>query len=104
MNRKVKFSLICFSFIILRNQSFAEVNLANLVENIRPAVVTVITYDKGKNPLSQGSGFFIDASGHLVTNYHVLEGAYHAEVKTYDGRKYPIKSVIGENKKVDLKM
>ena len=97
-----KFSLICFLFILLAGQSSAEVNLTNLVENIRPAVVTVITYDKGKNPLSQGSGFFIDANGHLVTNYHVLEGAYHAEVKTHNGRKYPIKSVIGENKKMDL--
>jgi len=87
---------------MLASHSSAEVNLTNLVENIRPAVVTVITYDKDKNPLSQGSGFFIDANGHLVTNYHVLEGASHAEVRTYDGKRYPIKSVIGENKKVDL--
>ncbi len=98
MNRKPKFSLICLLFIILASNSFAEVDLTNLVENIRPAVVTVITYDKSKNPLSQGSGFFIDANGHLVTNYDVIEGAYHAEVTTHNGRKYPIKSVIGEKK------
>jgi tetratricopeptide (TPR) repeat protein len=102
MSRKLKLSLIYFLFILLAGHAFAEVNLTHLVENIRPAVVTVITYDKDKKPLSQGSGFFIDANGHLVTNYHVLEGADHAEVKTYSGRKYPIKSVIGENKNMDL--
>jgi len=48
----MKFSLICFLFILLAGHSSAEVNLTNLVENIRPAVVTVITYDKGKNALS----------------------------------------------------
>jgi serine protease Do len=99
---QMKFSLKCLLFIILASNSFAEVDLTNLVENIRPAVVTVITYDKDKKPLRHGSGFFIDANGHLVTNYHVLEGAYYAEVKTYDGMKYPIKSVISENKKMDL--
>ena len=104
MNGKMKLSLVCFLLIMLAGHSFAEVNLTKLVENIRPAVVTVITYDRGKIPISQGSGFFINATGHLVTNYHVLKGAYHAEVKTYDGRKYPIKSVIGENKNMDLKI
>jgi hypothetical protein len=98
----MKFSLICLLFIILASNSFAEVDLTDLVENIYPAVVTVITFDKDKKPLNQGSGFFIDANGHLITNYHVLEGAYHAVAKTYDGKKYLIKSVIGENKEMDL--
>jgi len=102
VNRKLKLSLICFLFVVLASHSFAEVDLTELVENIHPAVATVITYDKNKNPLGQGSGFFIDANGHLITNYHVLAGASHAEVRTYDGKRYLIKSVIGENKKMDL--
>jgi tetratricopeptide (TPR) repeat protein len=51
---------------------------------------------------SIGSGFFIDNKGTLVTNYHVLEGAYMAVVKTAAGKKYPIESVIAQNQLVDL--
>ena len=80
----------------------AEVNLTELVEKIRPAVATIIIYDMDKKVLAQGSGFFVNNKGHLITNYHVLEGAYNAEVKTYDGNKYSIKSVVAENKTADL--
>ena len=74
VNRKLKIFIICFSFIVLASHAFAEVNLANLVKEIQPSIVTVITYDK---------------KGHLITNYHVLQGAYTAEIKTYDGNTYP---------------
>ncbi|MFC1882691.1 trypsin-like peptidase domain-containing protein [Thermodesulfobacteriota bacterium] len=102
MNRKMKFSLSSLIFLILTSHSFAEVDLSELFENIHPAVATVITYDKNKKPLGQGSGFFIDAYGHLITNYHVLKGASRAEVRTYAGKKYPISSVISEDRKMDL--
>ena len=102
MDRKLKLLFICFAFILLTSHSFAEVDLSELFENIHPAVATVITYDKNKKPVGQGSGFFIDAYGHLITNYHVLKGASHAEVRTYDGKRYPINSVIGEDRKMDL--
>lgn len=34
-----------------------------------------------------GSGFVIDSEGHIVTNYHVVEGATRIEVAFYDGTK-----------------
>ena len=33
-----------------------------------------------------GSGFFIDDQGHIVTSYHVVEGAEKITVELYDGR------------------
>lgn len=39
--------------------------------------------------VSQGSGFFITADGYILTNYHVIEGAYEVTVTTYDGTEYP---------------
>jgi S1-C subfamily serine protease len=65
-------------------------------------VVTVITYDKEKNLSGQGSGFFVDPNGHVITNHHVLEGAYTAEVKTSKGEKYSVEMVLAENKDADL--
>jgi S1-C subfamily serine protease len=39
-------------------------------------------------PQGTGSGFIWDESGHVVTNYHVIEGASEAEVRLNDGRTY----------------
>ena len=77
-------------------------SLTQLLKKIQPAVVTVITYDKNNKPLGQGSGFFIADKSYLITNYHVLKGTYSAEVKTYIGKTYPIKLVVGKNENIDL--
>ena len=102
MNSRLKPFLICLFILVLATHAFAEVNLTSLVEKIQPAVSTILTYGKDNKFIGQGSGFFIDSDGHLITNYHVLAGAYQAEVKTQDGKKYPIVSVIAENKAMDL--
>lgn len=77
-------------------------HIVPLIKKIQPAVVTVVAYDVNQEVLNLGSGFFIDKKGYLITNYHVLEGAYYADVKTYDGMEYPIELVVAENKPSDL--
>ncbi|MEE9935126.1 MAG: trypsin-like peptidase domain-containing protein [Deltaproteobacteria bacterium] len=39
-------------------------------------------------PRGTGSGFVWDDAGHVITNYHVIEGASEATVKLSDGRDY----------------
>ena len=46
-----------------------------LFEQASPAVVYIVVRDKNFKPIAQGSGFFIDPAGLIVTNYHVIEGA-----------------------------
>jgi tetratricopeptide (TPR) repeat protein len=77
-------------------------NIVSLAKKIQPAVVTVVAYDADKNVTNLGSGFFVDNQGSLITNYHVLDGAYTAEIKTYDKMLYPIEWVVAENKPSDL--
>ena len=48
-----------------------------------------------------GTGFVIDATGYLVTNHHVVDGANTIEVTLSDGRKFPGK-VIGSDPETDL--
>ena len=48
-----------------------------------------------------GSGFVINASGYVVTNNHVVDGASEIRVKFADGRELPGK-VIGRDAKTDL--
>lgn len=39
-------------------------------------------------PRGTGSGFVWDDAGHVVTNFHVIQGASEATVKLADGRDY----------------
>ena len=48
-----------------------------------------------------GSGFVWDDLGHIVTNYHVIEGAAQARVRLADGRDYPA-VLIGASRRYDL--
>ena len=49
----------------------------------------------------QGSGFLIDAEGHLVTNNHVIDGATQVTVVLNDGSSHPAR-VVGRDDKTDL--
>ncbi|MBI3327132.1 MAG: trypsin-like peptidase domain-containing protein [Nitrospinae bacterium] len=73
-----------------------------------PAVVnittTAVAYDFFLNPVPQkgtGSGAVIDRLGHILTNFHVIEGARRLEVTLADGSKRPAK-VIGADPANDL--
>ena len=79
-----------------------ETHLVRLTGIVQRAVVKITTYDAEKKPMGIGSGFFVDKGGVLITNYHVLNGAYAADVKTYDGREYQIQRVLAYNKTADL--
>jgi serine protease Do len=51
---------------------------------------------------SLGSGFVIDASGLVVTNNHVIEGADEITVIFTDGSKLKVDKVLGRDSKTDL--
>ncbi|MFZ7127312.1 MAG: tetratricopeptide repeat protein [Desulfobacterales bacterium] len=76
--------------------------LNRLVTSVQKAVVAVQTYDGNMKATGVGTGFFINADGHLITSHHVLDGAFHAAVKTADGERYPIERVLAENSDADL--
>lgn len=78
-------------------------SLPELIRRVKPAVVSVITYDAKGNVLLSGSGFFL-RPGHVVTNLHVVEGARRAEVKTLDGkgRVYPVEGLLAIDEEGDL--
>jgi S1-C subfamily serine protease len=68
-----------------------------LFENSRDSVVFISTRRQVQDfwtrnvfsvPRGDGSGFIWDTQGHVVTNFHVLEGASEATVKLADGRDY----------------
>ena len=54
-----------------------------------------------QTPTTVGSGFIIDKSGHIVTNNHIIEGAYKIIVILQDDRKV-IAEIIGTDRMSDL--
>jgi tetratricopeptide (TPR) repeat protein len=62
----------------------------------------VAAFDAQGDMSKIGSGFFIDRDGTMVTNLHVLDGAYKAEIKTSGGERFPVQAVLGRNQAVDL--
>jgi len=76
----------CVSTINSRMLS-KNLSAEDIVKYVSPSIVTIVAYDNNGDELTQGSGFFI-GSGKILTNAHVVEGAYSAEVtsllKTYE--------------------
>lgn len=106
MRRSLKVILVQFSLGLLTvfcvNESNAEVDLSELVKRIQPSVATIIAYDEKGEVLKQGSGFFINEEGDLITNFHVLSGAFTAAAKTQNGKTYDIITIVGESRELDL--
>ena len=50
-------------------------------------------------PAGSGSGFVWDKQGHVVTNFHVIEGARSISVTMYGGKVFPALVVGGDRKK-----
>lgn len=48
-----------------------------------------------------GSGSIIDKSGHILTNYHVIEGAKEVTVGLHDGSSYP-GVIVGQDMETDI--
>lgn len=54
----------------------------------RAQVMDVWTRNVFSVPRGTGSGFIWDDAGHVITNFHVIEGASEATVKLADGRSF----------------
>ncbi len=73
--------------------------LPELFSKVEQSVVQ-ITVQKG-NARGVGSGFVYDKQGHIVTNYHVIEGASKVTVTFLDGTSYRA-SIVGSDPYTDL--
>lgn len=86
-----------------------EQNNIAVYKKVLPSVVNITSNQLAFNffygtvpQQDQGSGFILDKAGHVLTNYHVVEGANRGiEVMLYNKRRYSAK-LMGVDKVHDL--
>ena len=83
-------------------------DIATVVERVMPGVVQVLVevertdrFGRMTRGTSQGSGFFIDDAGHVLTNNHVVEDATSVEVVLANRDRIPAE-VVGRDPETDL--
>ncbi len=80
-----------------------RVNIA-VYEKVNRSVVNITTKGAQGNRFllleipseGEGSGIVLDRQGHILTNYHVIDGAAQIEVTLFDGHNYPARLVGGD--------
>jgi S1-C subfamily serine protease len=78
----------------------AAPSLEELAERVTPAVVLIDV--RTASDSRQGSGFLIDPSGIIVTNYHVIRDARSASVKLASGDIYDQVSILAQDQRRDI--
>lgn len=66
-------------------EALAQSSAKEIYASTKDAMVEITSYDKSGKPMMLGSGFFVSADGDIVTNYHVIKGAYSLSVSKYTG-------------------
>jgi serine protease Do len=86
----------------------SEISTQNLVAEVAPAVVSIVTETVSYNWFWQavpqtgaGSGIVISPDGYIVTNDHVVEGAQKVTVTLSDGSTYAA-TIVGTDAQTDL--
>ena len=70
------------------NRSVVNINTKNVSSN--PFLVFEIVSE------GEGSGIVIDREGHVLTNFHVVDGAKEIHVTLFDGKSYDARLVGGD--------
>jgi S1-C subfamily serine protease len=87
---------------------FAERRIIEVYQRVAPSVVNITTQVLQRSFFFEvipaegaGSGFVLDSEGHILTNYHVIEGAQSIEVNFSDDTVLPAR-VIGADPRNDV--
>lgn len=76
-------------------------DFADLVAEVRPAVVSITVSQDGSQREARGTGFLVNANGTIVTNNHVASAGDKYSVKFDDGSELPAK-LVGRDPRTDL--
>ncbi|MGH3022864.1 MAG: S1C family serine protease [Gaiellaceae bacterium] len=82
-------------------QEIYEQTGPGVVQVVSTSVVSDDPFFGPQSASTQGSGFAVDRAGHIVTNYHVIEGAQKVHVNFSGDDRVPAR-VVGSDPSTDL--
>lgn len=74
----------------------------DIVRKVGPSVVLITANFPGSNEVKQGSGVLIKNKRTIITNVHVVEGAYSVDIHFPDGTKTSLDQYSAADEKRDL--
>lgn len=77
----------------------APLSFQEIYQQVSPSVVSITALLPMGS--SQGTGVVMTADGYIITNAHVIEGAFRADVSLEDGRSFEAK-LVGSDETTDL--
>jgi tetratricopeptide (TPR) repeat protein len=102
MKKRIRLVASILALAIYANLAFAQgESLPELVRRIKPSAVAIETFNSRGEKLARGSGFFI-APDRIVTNRHVIEGAYRAEIHMASGQVFQVRGVLAVDGEGDI--
>jgi hypothetical protein len=79
---------------------FAQENA--IIKKSESSIVIIRFYDGEGKMLHQGSGFYINRGGDVITRFPLLKGIHKADVRTNDGMLYPVREVVSQDRAASL--
>lgn len=81
------------------NSAEAELSFKEIYIKCSPSITSISAHTVSGN--YTGTGIVMRSDGYIITNAHVIEGAYELSVTLYDGKEFPAK-LIGSDTMSDL--
>lgn len=97
---KTKNAVIEKSFVIILTVD-SKMKTSDIAK-LSSGVVYIEVSNKNGEVFATGSGFIISPDGKIITNYHVIDGAYFAYVVMEGGTRYSVDGVLSYSREMDI--
>ncbi|MEG2505342.1 MAG: transporter substrate-binding domain-containing protein [Carnobacterium sp.] len=98
-------AMLLFLTIMMCHSAIATTNFSEDVQamnNAAQSVVLLKTFDENNSPVATASGFFVFDSMTIVTNYHVIKGAYSVQAIDENNHCFDVSLIYRCDKDMDI--
>jgi regulator of sirC expression with transglutaminase-like and TPR domain len=92
---------LLFSLSLVAQQN-GETDFKAIIDEVRPSTVTIQVRGRDGGQIGLGTGFVIDSSGLLATNFHVITEGRPLTVELASGRQLPVLAIEASDRRRDL--
>jgi S1-C subfamily serine protease len=99
--------ILIILMLALTSVSFGETDQQKLTptqifDRFNPSVVLIIGLEQAQESTVLGTGFLVSSTGVFITNRHVIEGVFPAQVKLSNGDVYDNPAVVATDARKDI--